>query len=127
MARIDRPLSPHVMLYRWDISNGLSIVHRMTGFGLSFGAIALVAWLVSIAAGYDAYSIINNLFGSIIGILALFAWTFCFFYHLCNGIRHLLWDIGKGYDKRHARLSGVFVLAIALVLTAGLWVAVLVG
>jgi len=127
MARIDRPLSPHVMLYRWDISNGLSIVHRMTGVGLSFGAIALVAWLVSIAAGYDAYSIINNLFGSIIGILALFALTFCFFYHLCNGIRHMFWDIGMGFDKLHARQSGLLVLAVAIVLTVGLWAAVFIG
>jgi succinate dehydrogenase / fumarate reductase cytochrome b subunit len=127
MAHIDRPLSPHLAVYRWKISNTLSIVHRMTGVALSFGAFALVGWLVSIVAGYEPYSVVNYLFGSIIGSLALFGWTFCFFYHLCNGIRHMCWDVGKGFDPRRAQQSGMFVLAIALVLTVGLWAVVLVG
>ena len=127
MARSDRPLSPHLTVYRWQISNTLSIVHRMTGFALSIGALALVGWLVSIVAGYNAYSTVNNLYGSVIGTLALIGFTFSFFYHLCNGIRHLYWDIGKGFGKRSARRSGMLVLAASVVLTAGLWTVVLAG
>jgi len=127
MAHIERPLSPHLSVYRWQISNTLSIVHRATGFALSFGALALVGWLVSIVVGYDAYSTANSLFGSIIGSIALFGWTFSFFYHLCNGIRHLFWDVGKGFDKLHAQRSGLFVVAAAVVFTIGLWVTVLAG
>ncbi len=123
----DRPLSPHLMIYRWQISNTLSIIHRATGFAMSFGALALIVWLLSIANGYDAYSIASSLFGSILGTLALFGWTFCFFYHLCNGIRHMFWDIGKGFDKQIARQSGLFVVSAAIVLTVGLWAVVLIG
>lgn len=127
MIRRHQPLSPHAGIYRWQISNTLSIVHRLTGLALSVGALALVAWLVSIVAGYGSYSLVNNLFGSVIGSLALVAWTFCFFYHLCNGIRHLFWDIGKGFDLRRAQQSGMLVVATALILTVGLWVVVLTG
>lgn len=127
MNSSDRPLSPHLAVYRWQSSNTLSIIHRMTGVALSFGAVALVGWLVSFVAGYGTYSLVNNLFASVIGSLALFGWTFSFFYHLCNGIRHLFWDIGKGFDLRRARQSGVLVVVVALVLTAGLWIAVLAG
>lgn len=127
MAHSERPLSPHLTVYRWQISNTLSIVHRMTGFALSIGALALVGWLVSIVAGYNAYSTVNNLYGGVIGTLALFGFTFSFFYHLCNGIRHLCWDIGKGFGKRSAQRSGILVLAMSIVLTVGLWTVVLVG
>ncbi len=127
MAHSDRPLSPHLAVYRWKISNTLSIVHRMTGVALSFGAVALVAWLVSIVAGYDTYSVVNYLFSSIIGNLALFGWTFCFFYHLCNGVRHMYWDVGKGFDRLRAQQSGMLILAISLILTVGLWIVVLAG
>ena len=123
----DRPLSPHLAVYRWQLSNTLSIIHRMTGVALSFGAFALVGWLVSFVAGYGTYSLVNNLFGSVIGSLALFGWTFSFFYHLCNGIRHMFWDAGKGFDLRRAQQSGMLVVVAALVLTAGLWIAVLAG
>jgi succinate dehydrogenase / fumarate reductase cytochrome b subunit len=127
MARIDRPLSPHLAIYSWKISNTLSIVHRMTGVALSFGAVVLVGWLVSIVAGYDTYSVVNYLLSSIIGSLALFGWTFCFFYNLCNGIRHMCWDVGKGFDRLRAQQSGMLVLAVAILLTLGLWAVVLAG
>jgi len=123
----DRPLSPHLAIYRWQSSNTLSIIHRMTGVVLSFGAFALVGWLISFVAGYGTYSLVNNLFSGVIGSLALFGWTFSFFYHLCNGIRHLFWDVGMGFDLRRAQQSGILVVVAALILTAGLWIAVLVG
>ncbi len=127
MAHSDRPLSPHLAIYRWKISNTLSIIHRMTGVALSFGALALVSWLLSILAGQSYYSLVNDLFDSFIGRFALFGWTFFFFYHLSNGIRHMCWDVGKGFDRLQAQQSGILVLAVALILTVGLWVIVLAG
>lgn len=122
MSRSDRPLSPHLGVYGWEISNTLSILHRMTGVMLSFGALALVGWLVSIVAGPAAYASLNGFFASPIGALMLFGWTFCFFYHLANGIRHLAWDVGLGFEKHRARRTGWLVVGIALVLTLGVWI-----
>jgi succinate dehydrogenase / fumarate reductase cytochrome b subunit len=125
MARGDRPLSPHLGVYRWQISNSLSILHRLTGVMLSLGTLVLVSWLVSVAAGYGPYSVMNAFLDGPLGSLMLFGWTFCFFYHLANGIRHLAWDIGYGFESRQARLSGVTVVVISLVLTLGVWVSAL--
>ncbi len=127
MARGDRPISPHLSVYRWQISNTLSIVHRLTGVMLSIGSIFLVGWLVSVVAGYEAYAQANALLQSPPGSLMLFGWTFCFFYHLGNGIRHLVWDAGYGFEMREARASGWAVVAFALLLTIGVWVSVLTG
>ena len=124
MARHDRPLSPHLDVYRWEISNTLSILHRATGIMLSFGAIALVGWLMSVAAGPQAYATLNGFFAGPIGGLMLFGWTFCFFYHLCNGIRHLAWDTGRGFEKERARMTGWLVVSVAIVMTLGVWIAV---
>jgi len=127
MARNDRPLSPHVGLYRWQISNSLSILHRMTGILLSFGALALVGWLVSIVAGPSAYASLNEFFSSPLGALMLLGWTFCFFYHLSNGIRHLAWDTGHGLEKERARQTGWLVVAVAVIMTLGTWIAAFVS
>ena len=125
MARSERPLSPHLEVYAWQVSNTLSILHRMTGVALAFGALALVSWLVSIAAGADALKSINAFFGSLIGQVLLFGWTFCFFYHLCNGIRHLAWDTGRGFEKTRARQTGWLVVTIAVIMPLGTWAAAL--
>ena len=125
MARSDRPLSPHLDVYRWEISNTLSILHRATGVMLSFGAIALVGWLMSVVAGPAAYAALNGFFSGPIGGLMLFGWTFCFFYHLCNGIRHLAWDGGWGFEQDRARMTGWFVVIVSLVMTLGVWIAVI--
>jgi len=121
MARIDRPLSPY-LVYRWEISNTLSFLHRMTGVMLSIGSLALVGWLMSVVSGYDAYSRLTAFFAGIIGGLILFGLTFCFFYHLGNGIRHLFWDAGYGFEKERARMSGWWVLISALLLTLAFWI-----
>lgn len=122
MARNDRPLSPHLGVYSWQISNTLSILHRATGVMLSFGAVALVGWLVSIVAGPAAYASVNGFFASPLGALMLLGWTFCFFYHLSNGIRHLFWDAGLGFEKDRARQTGWLVVGIAVVLTLAVWI-----
>jgi succinate dehydrogenase / fumarate reductase cytochrome b subunit len=125
MARSDRPLSPHLDVYAWQTSNTLSILHRLTGVALAVGAIALVGWLVSVASGPAAYASVNGFFAGPIGALLLFGWTFCFFYHLANGIRHLFWDAGYGFDKQRARQTGWLAVAVALIITLGIWVAII--
>lgn len=127
MPELSRPISPHLQIYRWQVSNTLSILHRLTGVGLSFGALALTAWLLALASGPTAYLQIAEIFRSLPGQLLLLAWTFCFFYHLCNGLRHLAWDAGHGFDKRVARKTGLVVVAAAVVLTLAFWASILAG
>ena len=124
MSQASRPLSPHLQVYRWQISNTLSILHRLTGVALSLGAVALVSWLVALASGPPAYGQLGSVFDSFPGQLLLMAWTFCFFYHFCNGLRHLAWDAGYGFDKAVARRTGVAVVMVASVLTVVFWVVV---
>lgn len=125
MARPDRPLSPHLGIYRWQVSNTLSILHRMTGVGLAAGLLCLVAWLVALASGAEAHAGVSALLGAPPGLLLLAAFSLAFFYHLCNGIRHLFWDAGRGFERDTARRSGQVTLAIALLLTAALWAIIL--
>lgn len=125
MSQASRPLSPHLQVYRWQISNTLSIFHRLTGVALSLGALGLVGWLLALASGQSAFASISVVFDSLFGQLALMAWTFCFFYHFCNGLRHLAWDAGYGFDKVVARKSGIAVVITSSALTAGFWVIVL--
>lgn len=122
-----RPLAPHLQIYRWQISNTLSILHRLTGVALSFGALALVGWLLALASGQAAYVQVNWALTSFPGQVFLIGWTFCFFYHLCNGLRHLGWDAGYGFEKEVARRSGLAVVAAASLLTVIFWVLALTG
>ena len=121
MAHSDRPLSPHLGIYRWEISNTLSILHRMTGVMLSAGALVLVAWLISVVAGKDFYACLNTWISSLPGRLMLFGLTFCFFYHLGNGVRHLFWDVGRGFEKQRARATGWMVVTFSILMTLGFW------
>jgi succinate dehydrogenase / fumarate reductase cytochrome b subunit len=127
MAQAPRPISPHLQIYRWQVSNTLSILHRATGVVLSAGAVALVGWLLAVAAGPNAYVELAGIFATFFGQAVLVAWSFCFFYHLCNGIRHLAWDAGLGFDREFARRSGIFVVGCAGVLTAAFWMLALAG
>ena len=121
MADGDRPLSPHLDIYRWEISNSLSILHRMTGVMLSAGALLLVGWLVAVVSGEDIYSSLYAWLSSFLGRLVLFGWTFCFFYHLGNGIRHLFWDAGYGFEKQRARITGWIVVTFSVLMTLAFW------
>ena len=125
MARPDRPLSPHLGIYRWQVSNTLSILHRMTGAGLAIGLFCLVAWLVALASGAEAHAGIASLLASPPGLLLLGAYSLAFFYHLCNGLRHLVWDAGYGFERGTARRSGQLTVVVALLLTAALWATIL--
>ena len=123
MANINRPLSPHLQVYRWQLTSVLSITHRATGVILSIGVPFLLYWIWSLTAGAADYAHAQWFFGSIIGRLLLLGFSFSLFYHLCNGVRHLFWDIGKGLELRDVYRSGWAVVIVAAVLTLVAWLA----
>ena len=121
--RMQRPLSPFMfpIWYRFQMTSALSILHRLTGIALSVGSILLVWWLVAVAAGGELFAATHAFMRSPIGMLLLFLWSVAFFYHLCNGIRHLAWDAGYGFELRSVYRSGYTVIAAVLVLTVLTW------
>ena len=118
-----RPLSPHLQIYRWQLTSVLSILHRITGLALVAGTLLLVYWLVATAASPAAFAAAQEFIGSILGRLLLFAWTVALFYHLANGIRHLLWDAGRGFELRTVYASGWAVVIAAVALSLITWIA----
>jgi succinate dehydrogenase cytochrome b subunit len=121
MSNSGRPLSPHISAYRWPITMTLSILHRVTGVGMSIGLVVLAVWLMQAAAGPEQYQYFRATMASPIGKLMLIGWTFAFFLHLGNGIRHFVWDTGRGFEKSQANTSAWIVLVLAVALTAGFW------
>lgn len=121
MSNTGRPLSPHLSIYRWPITMVLSILHRMTGVAMSIGLIVLVAWLMQAAAGPEAYLGFSAFMGSMVGKVLLVGWSFAFFFHAANGVRHLAWDTGRGFDKRSADRSAWLVLAFAVAANTIFW------
>ena len=119
---IGRPLSPHLQVYRWPISMVLSIAHRATGVGLAVGTLLLTWWLVAAAISDDAFEAVQWFLATPIGMLLLFGWTFALFFHLCNGIRHLAWDFGYGFEKTEYHRTGWTVVGAACVLTVLVWI-----
>jgi succinate dehydrogenase / fumarate reductase, cytochrome b subunit len=116
-----RPLSPHLEIYRWQISNSLSILHRLTGIALALGLPALCYWLVALASGEESFAEVERQLASPIGLVFLVGWTFAFLYHLLNGVRHLFWDLGLGFERTPRHASGWFVVLGSIVLTIGVW------
>ena len=123
MTTSNRPLSPHLQVYRPQITSMLSILHRLTGVALAFGTLLLTYWLVAAASGPGAFDTAQGLIGSFIGRLLLFGWSFALFYHLCNGIRHLVWDAGYGFEIETAQRSGWVVVGASAGLTVICWIA----
>lgn len=123
MASRERPLSPHLQVYRPQITSVLSILHRITGAALAAGTLLLVYWLAAIAGGPDTYDAAQSVVGSIIGRILLFGWSWALFYHLTNGIRHLFWDAGWGFELKTATISGWAVVVLSLALTLAAWIA----
>jgi len=119
----ERPLSPHLQVYKPQLTSALSIFHRMTGVVLSGGTVLLAWWLVSAAAGPSWYACVAWFFSSWAGYAVLGVFSLCLMYHLCNGIRHLFWDAGMGFEIREAYSSGYAVLAATVILTALAWIA----
>ncbi len=114
----ERPLSPHLQVYNmFQITSMLSVMHRGTGIFLALGTPLLVYWLTQLAAGPTAYAQMQECLSHWFVQLALLGWTFALFYHLSNGIRHLFWDIGKGFELEDLHKSGYAVVASAVILT----------
>ena len=118
---IKRPLSPHLQIYKPQITSVLSILHRGTGIVLFGGSILWCFWFVSLAASRDTYHQAQALLLSPLGLFIVLGWSFSFFYHLCNGIRHLLWDIGIGYEMSTVRKTGWTVIFSSVLLTGITW------
>jgi len=123
MASRERPLSPHLQVYRPQITSVLSILHRITGGALAAGTLLLVYWLIAIAGGPETYDAAQSVVGSIVGRILLFGWSWALFYHLANGIRHLAWDAGKGFELRTVTISGWTVVILSFALTLAAWIA----
>ena len=121
MASSERPLSPHLQVYRWQVTNTLSILHRLTGVALSAGTLLLVYWLIAVATGPGRFQHAQSLITSIPGQILMLGWTFSLFYHLGNGIRHLGWDAGWGFEMSTLRLTGWLVVLFALISTGLTW------
>src|ERR1700729_3839475 len=120
-----RPTSPHALIYRWQIGNSLSILHRVTGAALAVGLLALSYWLIALASGPGSYAGALRLLGSPIGLAVIFGWTFSFMFHLLNGVRHLFWDAGRGFERTQRHASGwaavVGAAALTLCVAAAVW------
>lgn len=114
-----RPLSPHLQVYRPQLTSVLSIIHRMTGVWLCAGGVMLAAWVLAIAQGPQAYAAFTAFAGNWFGKLLFISFLFALYYHLCNGIRHLFWDAGRGYSIESVNRSGLAVLAVSVGATAG--------
>jgi succinate dehydrogenase / fumarate reductase cytochrome b subunit len=117
----ERPLSPHLQVWRWHITMATSILHRATGVALYVGALIAAAWAISLAQGPDAYATFKQVMGSPLGRLVMFGLTLSYFYHLANGVRHLVWDTGHGLDVKSANASAVLVFAFTAAATIAVW------
>lgn len=122
---VRRPLSPHLQVYKPQITTVISILHRISGVALSAGALLLVYWLVSAARGAASFAAVQGFLGSIVGWLLLFGWTVALWFHFCSGIRHLVWDAGHGFEKNEYGASGWAVVIATGVLTVLTWVVAL--
>ncbi|WP_438751504.1 succinate dehydrogenase, cytochrome b556 subunit [Pararhizobium sp. O133] len=119
-----RPLSPHLQIYKFVPTMAMSILHRITGAALYVGTILVAAWLIAAASGAEHFDRVNWLFGSIIGQLVLIGYTWALIHHLIGGLRHILWDVGMGYEKHFANRLAVANLVASVVLTLLVWAAV---
>lgn len=125
MKPSNRPLSPHLQVYRPQLTSVLSITHRGTGVFLAIATLLMVYWLVALAGGEQSYTRAQIVFASWFGQLILLACTFSLFYHLCNGVRHLFWDIGVGFEIETAYRSGYAVVLVSAALSVLAWIIVL--
>lgn len=121
-----RPLSPHLQVYRLPLAAWLSISHRITGIGLTLGTVLLTWWVAAAAYGPEAYDGFSAFVTSPLGLLILFGFSVALFFHLCNGIRHLLWDAGKNFSIAETKRTNTFVLAGTVILTVIAWLAALI-
>lgn len=119
---IERPLSPHLQVYRMTISMLMSIVHRITGAALYFGTALLAWWLIAAASGPQYFNYVNGLFGTLLGKLVLLGYTWALFHHMMGGIRHFIWDTGRGYELGTVKTISWLTLIMSVLLTALVWI-----
>jgi succinate dehydrogenase / fumarate reductase, cytochrome b subunit len=124
MQNSARPLSPHLQIYRWQLTMTLSILHRATGVALAVGTVLLISLLLALAAGPGPFAAVHGFCASPFGMFLLLGWTWSLCFHLCNGIRHLGWDAGWGFEIPRAYLTGWTVVVMSLALTVLIWACV---
>jgi succinate dehydrogenase / fumarate reductase cytochrome b subunit len=122
----NRPLSPHLQIYRFVPTMAMSIVHRITGGALYFGTVLVAAWLIAAASGEEYFNYVNWFFGSIVGQVILFGYTWAMLHHLLGGLRHIMWDLGYGFDKDFSTLLAKANLVASVALTVLVWAVVLI-
>jgi succinate dehydrogenase / fumarate reductase cytochrome b subunit len=127
MADTQRPLSPHLQVYKWQVQMISSILHRATGIALSVGSLAVVAGLIQLANGQESFSHFRGLISSPVGMILMLGWSWALFYHLCNGVRHLIQDSGAGYEIPQFIRSSWICLGVSVVLTVLVWLYVLMS
>ena len=118
----ERPISPHLQVYKPQITSVLSIFHRITGVALTFGLILLVAWIFTLSLGEEYFEYFSLFIKSWFGLLILFGFTFALNYHFCNGIRHLTWDLGYGFEIKNVYITGYITIFCALLMNILLWI-----
>jgi succinate dehydrogenase / fumarate reductase, cytochrome b subunit len=121
-ARIERPLSPHLQIYRWTWTMTMSIFHRITGVANYLGTILVAVWLLAMATSPRAYELVQSFFGSIVGRLILFGYTWSLMHHMLGGVRHLVWDFGRGMEPGTRMNMARFTLIGSVTLTLIIWI-----
>lgn len=121
-GRPSRPRSPHLQIYRWPITMGTSILHRITGVGLAFGTLILAWWLIAASMGPETYAVFEGVAFHWFGRLVLFGFTVALVFHALNGVRHLFWDAGVGFKMETANASGLVVYGLTAAVTLLIWV-----
>ncbi len=121
MVNKNRPLSPHLQVYKWELHMLASILHRATGVALGVGTILLTWWLIAVSSGPSDFAMVNDIMSSPFGRLVLFGFSYALIYHLLNGLRHLRWDMGKGLSKESAAASGKLMMIMSVLITLGIW------
>ena len=117
-----RPLSPHIQIYRWTLTMVLSILHRATGVALYAGTALLAGWLLAAASGEEAYAVVQSISTAWYGRLVLFGYSWALFHHMFGGLRHFIWDTGRGFDLRNVEIIARVTAFVPPVLTIVVWV-----
>lgn len=119
-----RPLSPHLQIYRPMLTMMMSIVHRITGVALYFGTLLLVVWLIAAASSPEAFDKVNGLYGSWLGLLVLVGFSWALIHHAIGGVRHFVWDTGAGFGPQSRELLAKLTIGGSVVLTVLLWIVI---
>ena len=117
-------MSPHLQVYSWQLTSVMSIGHRASGIALSFGTFLILVWVLTLSLGQEIFNQVNHYITHWFGQLILFGFSLALVYHLLNGIRHLYWDAGKGYELESVYKSGYSVIILTIILTTSIWYAV---